>query len=363
MKASNLRGALLEYLIRKLLINCGFSSVKSDGLYTFETGGLFFINGKGAAHDADVLMDPPIQMPFSYPTRLLFECKAYNSKTGLPIVRNALGLRYDINEFEIVTRDSILQRQNNQRAQYAIDNRNRYNYQVGVACTNEYTKPAIEFAANNKLPLLSLSWFLHQSIINLFDSIDPGYVRSVGEIKLEVVYDYLKDRSRDSDSIHSGARSFLEEDEIIGGILRGFDRILNRLFIGLLETGDMVFFLARSEQDGNYFYDVSRVNYYNARIHYLSGRLEQWELSIPVDEPERQNILFDFFIPPRIMSIWREYRTSRMAALDIKGEYFSRIFIFNREVSRELPFMVINIDQDWLQDSRRAEVDLSELDR
>ena len=171
MEPSQIKGALLEYLVHQLLINCGFIPVIADDLYTFERGGLFFVNGKGAAHDADVLMEPPVQMPFSYPTRIIYECKAYESKAGLPVVRNALGLREDINEFEVVTRASLLQRKNNRRAAYAIEKRNRYTYQVGVACIGGFTKPAVEFAANNKIPLLSLEWFLSPSIIDEFQRI------------------------------------------------------------------------------------------------------------------------------------------------------------------------------------------------
>ena len=129
MKASNIKGALLEYIVRNLLKHCGFTNVKADNLYSFERGGLFFINGRGAAHDADIIMNPPIQMPFTYPTQLIFECKAYGEKANLPIVRNALGLRNDLNEFEIVTKDSILKRQNNRRASYAVETRTRFIYQ------------------------------------------------------------------------------------------------------------------------------------------------------------------------------------------------------------------------------------------
>ena len=105
MTSGQLKGTLLEYLVRRLLSHCGFTSVRPDGHYIFAQAGagLFFINGKGAAHDADVLMEPPIQMPFSYPARLLFECKAYDTTVGLGVIRNALGLRYDINDFEIIT--------------------------------------------------------------------------------------------------------------------------------------------------------------------------------------------------------------------------------------------------------------------
>jgi hypothetical protein len=116
MKATNIKGALLEHIVRNLLKNCGFTNVKADNLYSFERGGLFYVNGKGTAHDADVIMNPPIQMPFSYPTQLIFECKAYEATVGLSIVRNALGLCNDINDFEIVTKGSLLKRQNNRRA-------------------------------------------------------------------------------------------------------------------------------------------------------------------------------------------------------------------------------------------------------
>lgn len=98
MTAGQLKGTLLEYIVRNLLTNCGFTSVKPDGHYIYQQNGtgLFYINGKGAAHDADVLLEPPIQMPFSYPSRLLFECKSYARPIGLDVIRNGLGLRYDI---------------------------------------------------------------------------------------------------------------------------------------------------------------------------------------------------------------------------------------------------------------------------
>ena len=45
MKVNNIKGALLEHLVRNLLKSCGFTTVKPDGLYTFERSGLFFVNG------------------------------------------------------------------------------------------------------------------------------------------------------------------------------------------------------------------------------------------------------------------------------------------------------------------------------
>ncbi len=363
MNASQVRGALLEYLVRSLLINCGFIPVKADGLYTYESGGLFYVNGRGAAHDADVLMDPPVQMPFTYPTRLLFECKAYNTKTTLATIRNALGLRHDINEFEIVTRQSLAQRRNNRRAEYAIENRSRYNYQVGVACTKEYSKPAIEFAANNKIALLSLSWFLSPSIIGLFDSIDDGFASSVGEPLLSQVYRHLKDKSSDAESRHEEAWRFIQENQILGRIVRSLGDLRGTLFVGLIETGDIIFLNSKNRESASRLMETIGQGRLRSRLHYSEKLPELWDLSIYSDTPIQEPMEFDFFVPPRIMSIWREYNTSRAAALSIKTDYFSRMFIFNRSLQSDLPFFTINIDSNWLQEVRQAEDDLFRSDR
>src|SRR5688500_6265373 len=137
MKGGTLKGALMEYIIRSLLKSCGFSNVKTDKLYSFQRRCFCFGHGKGSAHDADIIRNHRIQMPYSYPTQLLFECKEYGNTAKLTIIRNALSLRIDLNDFEIVTKKSILKRQNNKRASYAIAARNRFLYQVGVASVND----------------------------------------------------------------------------------------------------------------------------------------------------------------------------------------------------------------------------------
>ena len=253
MKAGYIKGALLEYIVRNLLKNCGFTNVKADGLFSFEKSGLFFINGKGAAHDADVIMNPPIQMPFAYPSQLIFECKAYSSKANLSIVRNALGLRNDINDFEIVTRNTLNKRQNNRRASYAVDTRKRFLYQVGVASVNDFSKPAIEFAANNKIPLLSLDWFLGPNTIREFNSIDQGYIDSIPEDVIRNLYAFLKDRKGDMyASKYRLTYDFLSSDNILGDIVTFSNTVIRYSYIGLLETGDIVFLFARTRVEEIY---------------------------------------------------------------------------------------------------------------
>jgi len=174
MDVGHLKGAFLEYVVRRLFVKCGFRAVKPDDVFVYERSPLTYIQGRGAAHDADVLMDPPIQFPFSYPIRIVFECKNYGKNVGLPVVRNALGLRTDINDFEIVTEEFLQARKNNRRASIAVETRNRYFYQVGIAAVNHFAKPAMEFAVNNKIPLLSLAWFVGPNTRNTISSLEQA---------------------------------------------------------------------------------------------------------------------------------------------------------------------------------------------
>lgn len=70
-------GKALELLMKNILLHIGFSEVRSDNRYIFDGTAGQMIQGLGDAHNADVLLEPPVQTPFYTPTRLLIECKDY----------------------------------------------------------------------------------------------------------------------------------------------------------------------------------------------------------------------------------------------------------------------------------------------
>jgi len=352
MNASNIKGALLEYIVRSLLKNCGFTNVKAYNLYSYERGGLFYVNGRGAAHDADIIMNPPIQMPFSYPTQLIFECKAYEDKAKLPIVRNALGLRNDLNEFEIVTKASILKRQNNRRASYAIEKRARFIYQIGVASVNGFSKPAFEFAANNKIPLLSLDWFLSSTAISKFNSIDQSLINGFSGSSIQNLYDFLKDRNGDLNMTkYIEARIFLESDNILGEILETIHTTINYSFVGLLETGDMVFLTAFSDLNNNILSQVNGLAELKAEIHWKPNSPNVWRLTVYIAQNSMQRTDYNFFLPERIFQYWERFNFDKSIAINIKQEFLSKIFVFNGRNNPEVPFSIININRHWLEEA------------
>lgn len=351
MKIGILKGALLEYIIRNLLLNCGFYNVKADDVYTYERGGLFYINGKGAAHDADIIMNPPFQMPFHYPTQLIFECKAYKKTAGLPVVRNVLGLRNDLNDFEIVNQDSLDARKNNRRSAFAIETRNRFLFQVGAASINDFTKPAIEFSANNKIPLISLSWFFPDDELLKINMLSQADIDNINEQHIKNLYAFFKDRNDNINSEnYQGAKTILEGNNPLAEILNYADLVIKYSYVGVLETGEIIFLFANSPD--NPFSTRRNFNSFTAKIVWYGDNPNIWYLNLG----ENENESFKFFLPNRLGDYWRSFSQDKGVALRIKGEFLSRIYVFNKTRNEDIPFSVVRINEDWL---RRAEEDLN----
>jgi hypothetical protein len=351
MGSNNVKGALLEYIVRNLLKSCGFTNAIPDNLYTYESGGLFYINGRGAAHDADVIMNPPIQMPFSYPSQIIFECKAYGTSGSLTLVRNAFGLRNDLNEFEIVTTDTLRRRRNNRRANYAIETRRRYVYQVGVASINDFTKPAIEFASNNKIPLLSLSWFLGDSLLQDLNSVNQELIDTMPLQAVQNLHKFLKDRNGElNHPRYNAAQQLLNEDNRLGDIVTFANTMINTAFVGALETGDLIFLFQISRN--NILSQLDRFTELLAEIHWNDPNRNVWRLEIYDPAESNRRSTYEFHLPKRIFSNWAEFNLNRDRALDIKARFFSKIFVFTRRQPTGIPFSIIDIDPEWLRRAR-----------
>ena len=85
-------GKLFEILVKHILVNIGFMEVNSDGLYVYDAAPGHIIQRLGETHHADVLLEPPVQIPFYAMSRILVKCKGYIKKVGLDVIRSAFGL-------------------------------------------------------------------------------------------------------------------------------------------------------------------------------------------------------------------------------------------------------------------------------
>lgn len=297
-------GKAFELLVRRILINVGFTEVKSDGLYVFDGAPGQMIQGLGEAHNADVLLEPPVQTPFFTRTRLLIECKDYTKKIGLNTVRSALGLREDINHFEIVDINELNARKK-QRRNGLVYNYERYSYQVAIVALNGYTTPAQKFAVTHRIPLLEFNKM-------------PFWKR------FEEMLDQLSDNDEYEDVK-------IEED-----ISRMADEVGKRMAVAITNSGQMLF-LYREYGKENIFADTYS-------LYWISPKLAWKMLS--------GEMTYHFQLPDSILEQWLQNVTNdfemRKEAINCKETLLSNMIVYYTQDGRPR-IQMISIDPNTLE--------------
>ena len=222
-----------------------------------------------------------------------------------------------------------------------------------MAAVKNFSKPAFEFAGNNKIPLISLRWFLSPRVCDLFHEINRDYLNSIDEALRTSIYTFFKDKGSNTwhDGRYSDVIEFIERDEIVGDIIRHFNIVIRRSFVGLIETGDIIFLFANDNNSFEVLDEIAEFNNLRGRLHFYQDQEDVWYLEL-LQPGINQGPEFKFFVPDRIMRQWSEFSLNRGVAVNLKQQYFSRIFIFRGQQNNSLPFMVVNPDQEWLQTVR-----------
>lgn len=318
---SKLKGKVFEYFMTKLLEGCGFTPVLPDGLIVYKGGAGLMLQGLGQSHNADVLMTPPMQTPFYYPTNLLVECKWHNKPLGLPFVRNVLGLREDINNFDIVTPEILKARKDYHSMSPKLYPFDRYIYQVALASVSGFTRPAIEFAQVHRIPLISFA---------------------EGEI-FEPLRDVIK-------YFDTGKFSYSDLDDIFWGdynndvyeIARFFESVeelKEQVRIGIMENGTILFLCCED--------DCISDTACNEFTLYWGYEKNSWILT-------NDNTRYYFELPKEMMKDWinesRKHEKDfyqRMKVLNIQKKYFPKIYLLDTE--KEC-VQALNINTGYLND-------------
>lgn len=340
---ASIKGRLFEFFVYRLLVACGFRPVAPDDLLVYKGGPGLMVQGCGQPHNADVLLSPPIQTPFYYPTRLVVECKCYSHPIGLPQVRNALGLRDDINNFEIVTEDILKNRKANRSNALKYHPMKRYVYQVAVASIDGFANTAFPFAQAHRIPLISFAHsLLFASIRNAITALDE-LARRNNDLGLQID-SCLRgamlhpERIVSPDSFDCDEwRTYIEEIALIE----------QHITIGLLEDGTLIFLL-QAEQAVNEAYR-SGIRDDGCTIHWYRGDDNTWVLN-------NHGMVYHFELPKEIYHQWvRTEGEQRRHALKIKRDYFSKIVLFRRSRTHDEDIQVIKLSAEFM---RRAESNL-----
>lgn len=309
-------GKAFELLVKRILINIGFSEVASDKLYIFDAAPGQMIQGLGEAHNADVLLEPPVQTPFYTKTRLLVECKDYKGKIGLGIVRGVLGLREDINHFEIVDEEKLKERRKTKRRKI-IDTFERCSYQVAIAAMNGYTVPAQNFAATYRIPLLEFDrmpfWLTFCQMIGHQNNLDQAY---------------WMNENTDSDA------------ELENQIINFADYIGQRMALAITDSGQMLFLYLTDGNQHDFSDDYS--------LHWTDSE-QPWELRTGENT-------YSFQLPDNIMRLWLNSAANELElkreAIKCKSNFFSNMAVYYVKNGRPA-IKMISIDKVELESARK----------
>ncbi len=335
--ATSVKGKLFEFFVCKLLLFCGFKPVQQDGLLIYRGLAGTMIQGLGQSHNADVLLEPPFQTPFYFPTRLLIECKCYSDKSGLTVVRNALGLREDINRLDVVTEDILKNRQASRTTKTKSYPMKRYSYQVGVASINGFKDTAYSFAQTHRIPLISFAENkMFKEVRECIDEIeqkaceDEDYARRV--LEFIKAYQYEKHLDLPYSQLDDSFRSFIKEI----GILK------MNIVVGLLEDGNIIF-MVKSERENS----CSKVTrYYEGFEIHWSYVNAAWEL---YDGRQR----YAFELPDEILEGWIEAENTSMDAMDVKSGHRLKIVLFEKGYDESNTINIIYLSKRFAKDAKR----------
>ena len=296
-------GQIFEIFVKYILLQVGFVEVKSDGLYVFDGTSGQMIQGLGESHNADVLLEPPVQIPLFTQTRVLIECKDYEKKVGLNIIRSALGLREDINHFELVDKNELLSRKS-QRRKGIIKTFERFSYQVAVASTNGFTVQAQKFAATHRIPLIEFDKMpFWEKYTDLLEQLE-------GENDDEVIIGRIVDLARD---------------------------IGRRMAVAITSSGQMLFLFQERRISHEFSNDYS--------LYWISPTLP-WKMVTG-------NQTYLFQLPENIMKQWLENVENsfdiRREAIRCKEIMLSNMVVYYMENERRC-IKMISIDKERLEE-------------
>jgi len=339
-----IKGLILEEVLLNLLKEAGYSTVtKVNGDKTLAMGRSGIeVKGRGWNHQIDAIADFIMSPPFSYPIRLLLEAKFYSSKVGIDIIRNAVGVLKDVDEYWVSNnRDKI--------------SKPRFNYQYAVFTSSSFTNPAQRYAFAQDIYLIQLE--NNKYLLPLINSIkDLTYQDFNGTSNDSINIDLTEFRKKLRKSLkEENSMEFIRYIENKNFIPLKFNNLydsstsLSSSFLGMIGQRFPIFLtpspnfnieslirnpIIRICWDEEYWYIVKN----NANCNYLS----------------ENDILFSFDLPKELFELYADNNMlTQNRALSLKEEHMSSIqIVFRSQTQGMMSSINLKLDTNWINEIR-----------
>jgi hypothetical protein len=330
-KSSQIRGMLLEEALLYLLRASGYQivdRVEQGDKTLLRSGAGIQVRGRGCNHQIDAIADFTITQPFTYPQRLLVEAKSLSDQVGIEVVRNALGVFRDVQEYWIPTNQSV-------------PSKKRFHYQYAIASTSGYSSEAEKFAYAHDIyliPLARAGYFqpIKNSIMAFSDGEtyqDPQRVGDFRRFRLAVRQNLIRQNLQLFQNLRLTQDAVqLTENfvESCHGVNRGIIALLDRRFPVFLIPNPNVRIneLNRTQIDVRIFWDEAG-----------------WYINSARDNRE----LFTFDMPEEMLKLYLQGGIlTKRRALDLKAEVLREIQ-FILIVDEQLRVVTLRLDMAWIE--------------
>ncbi|MFT4407463.1 hypothetical protein ACMXY3_25620 [Bacillus cereus] len=333
VSVSVIRGFLLEETLSKLLENSGYTLIDKDVLnypnkypeFVSQGNGLN-IKGRGGTHQADVLGQFPISIPFNYPVRLFLEAKFKNKKVGIDVVRSGIGILTDLNaNYQTISlkNDELLFQ--------------RFNYQYAIFSTSGFSENAVRLAIAYKITLIDLSG---KEYIDLLGAIEEVAQRlrdelSLKEITLKDIRAYIRSRLFNIDMVNY-TRNRFDFYELLEPL---FDEIENYvdLYLASINSPFSILIKPSSPEEFRFFLKENNGSTFKVSIQWDFKDPNLWEINLD----SNKELKFTFYLPELISKyIFNSPNDPNILvnALNAKKQFFSSMIFYVRNVEKFITF-------------------------
>lgn len=340
---NQIRGAILEEIVLKLLENAGYRILNSNNGNEIRNGhsGLE-LQGRGEWHQVDALVSCDSTPAFIYPIRLIVEAKTFLKRSkshykpkavGIDVVRNAVGRLKDVNEnffsHKILNYDYKWK---------------RFNYTHAIFSLGGFTESAQRYAIAHQVFLIQYYFLpLFSGIRDILSNINDSTARQIFHIPITSARFILKQfrevfKQFIRETIQNGLQSFLTEKGLVEfeNLKQNIDRIGGSYF-GLLNGEYPIHLLSERSLPEQLFESEDEIN---VRIHVSEAKCIIITLG-------NNNLYFE--LPISIAELFTKYWEDKMKIARLKERYVSFITLTGKigNVRRSIK---LNLDRTWLNE-------------
>ena len=307
------RGMLLEEVILHFLGANGYVAIdEADRDPTLSDGpsGLR-VRGRGTLHQIDAIANYRFTPPFSHPYRLLVEAKSLDGSVGLGVIRNALGVLRDVNEY------------------WRGQEEPRFHYQYAVFTDTCFTKPAQSFGYVQDIFLLPLA--KATSMANVLTALRGISADDLPPLAAHRALASLRREFRTA----LGTGAPVQDELAFAKLLIDAARQVRQALIGMTLNGLPLFLVPARDVD---------VTTLSDQVVRIAWDDDSWYVNSQAGAR-----LFSFDLPEQLFDryVKRGNMTSR-SALNLKKEAFEEIqaTVFDGPNARVVRFV---LDQGWVE--------------